>query len=273
MSKPTHNPIRCFEGEAEPHEPFWKMVDAADGNDPEIWLEGYISEYSWFEDDITPKMFKDDLYRHGNNGPITIRINSYGGDVVAAHTMHMIIRDYPGKVTTQIDAVAASAATMVAIAGDVVKISNIGYFMIHDPSYVFFLAQLNIEEMTRLANSLQAVKEGIVNAYEAKSGLSRARISKLMTDETWMDAQRALDLGFVDEIVQKQEKVFDIPENAAVVNMVRNYANVPPQVMEAIESMRKPAEGESSAPVLTDEERDEARALRERVDKILRKGA
>ena len=111
------------------------------------------------------------------------------------------MRDYPGKITVQIDGIAASAATVVAVAGKKVRIQDTAYFMIHDPSVVFFMAALNIEDLTRLANSLEAVKEGIINAYEAKTGLSRARLSKLMTDETWMDAQKALDLGFVDEIV------------------------------------------------------------------------
>ncbi len=141
MSQQTHNPIRCFEGNAQPHEPFWRVIDAVDDAEPEIELYGYISEYSWWEDDITPKKFKDDLYRAGGEGPITIRLNSYGGDVIAASLINTIIRDYPGFVTVQIDGVAASAATVVAIAGDLVKIQETGYFMVHDPSVIFFLAQ------------------------------------------------------------------------------------------------------------------------------------
>jgi len=264
-------PIRCFDGNTEPHQPFWKVRDAVEGQDAEMELYGMISEYSWFEDDITPGIFKDDLYRVGKGGPITIKINSYGGDVVAASMMHAFIRDYPGIVTTQIDGIAASAATMVALAGDRVKIRDTGYFMIHDPSVVFFLAQLNIEDLTRLADSLQAVKEGIINAYEGKTGLSRERIGKLMTEETWMDANKAMAFGFVDEVVQDGVKALQLPANVAVVNALQNYAHVPAAVMEALKPVDViPAEvEESSTPLMTEDMKREAQTLRERVSSIL----
>jgi len=223
-------PVRCFEGNAKPHEPFWTFRNVADGEEPELELYGYISEYSWFEDDVTPKMFKKDLAKYGQGGPITIRMNSYGGDVIAASLMSTIIRDYPGRVTVQIDGIAASAATVVAVAGDVVKMQDTSYFMIHDPLVVFFMAALNIEDLTRMADSLQVVKEGIMNTYALKTGLSRPRLSKMMTDESWMDAQKALDLGFIDEIVQGEAKSIpsqDPVQSAAFVNALRNFMNVP----------------------------------------------
>ena len=263
-------PIRCFEGTTKPHEPFWTVRDAVDGQDPEIEFDGYISEYSWYEDDITPEMFKNALYDAGGGGPITIRINSYGGDVIAAARMHSIIRDYPGQVTVKIDGVAASAATVVAVAGDVVRMQETGYFMVHDPAFVFFLAAINLEDMTRMTEALKSFKEGIVNAYETKTGLSRNRLSKLMTDETWMDAQKALDLGFVDEMIRASEKPFSFPENVAAVNALQNFSNVPPALMQAAESDQPQEDVEPSGPVLTEDEQREAQTLRERVQTILR---
>ncbi len=221
-------PFRCFDGNAKPHEPFWRFRNQVEtGGEPEMELYGYISEYSWWEDEITPKIFKDDLYRYGAGGPITIRMNSYGGDVIAASLIHTIIKDYPGRVTVQIDGVAASAATVVAVAGDRIRMQETSYFMIHDPLAVFFLAALNIEELSRMVDSLKAVKEGIVNAYETRTGLSRSRLSKLMTDETWMDAQKAIDLGFADEVIKGTPRQIEIPENAAVVNALRTFVNLP----------------------------------------------
>ena len=234
LATPGHVPIRCFEGSTKPHEAFWTFRNVAAGEEPEMELYGYISEYSWWEDVITPKMFKDDLYRIGTGGPITIRMNSYGGDVIAASLMNTIIKDYPGRVTVQIDGVAASAATIVAVAGDVIKMQETAYFMIHDPLVVFLLAMLNIEELTRMANSLQAVKEGIMNSYETRTGLSRPRLSKLMTEETWMDAQKAIDLGFVDEIIKGEKKLIEMPENAAIVNALHNFMNVPEELLARI---------------------------------------
>jgi ATP-dependent Clp protease protease subunit len=167
---------------------------------------------------------------------------------------------------------AASAATVVALAGDVVRIQDTAYFMIHDPLVGFFFAVLNIEELNRLADSLQAVKEGIMNAYEWKTGLSRPRLSKMMTDETWMDAQKALDLGFVDEILSQGTKIpVNLPQNTAVVNALRNYAHVPPAILEAIQSSHVPEAAASSEPLLTDDMKREAQSLSERVKSILRK--
>lgn len=275
MDISMRQPFRCFEGNAKPYEPFWRVIDAenTESGEPEVELYGYISEYSWFEDEITPKKFKDDLYAAGNGGPITIRLNSYGGDVIAASLMNTIIRDYPGRVTVQIDGIAASAATIVAVAGDVVRIQETGYIMVHDPSVVFLMAQLNIEDLTRLANALQAIKAGIINAYESKTGLSRERLSKLMTDETWMDAQRALDLGFVDEVIRYEKPIpIQLPQNVAVVNGL-GFSKLPPVIAQALsKNVESPTKADSSEPLLTDDQKKDAQVLYERVNHILKKG-
>lgn len=247
-------PIRCFEGNAKPYEPFWSFANAAEGAEPEMELYGFISEFSWWEDEITPQKFKDDMNKYGKGGPITIRMNSHGGDVIAASIMNAIIRDYPGRVTVQVDGLAASAATVVAVAGDVLKIQETAYFMIHDPLAVFFMAMFNIDELTRMVESMKAVKEGIVNVYETKTGLSRTRLSKLMSDETWMDAQKAMDLGFVDEIIRGGEpKQIEVPENAAVVNALRKFVNLPASLRAKLEPKAEPVvQAEYSAVVPSD---------------------
>ena len=282
----VHEPIRCFEGNAKPHEPFWTWRAAVEEDDePEIELYGYISEYSWFDDDITPKMFKDDLQRYGAGGPITIRMNSYGGDVIAASLISTFIRDYSGRVTVQIDGVAASAATVVAVAGDRIRMQDTGYFMIHDPLVAFFLAVLNIEELSRLVGSLEAVKEGIINAYENRTGLSRARLSRMMTDETWMDAQKALALGFIDEIIDKKKKKKKQPEmpmepmmqNAAFLNALKTYRNVPPELLSSKPAHEDHQESSNQAgmqlkPALTEADEREVQILSDRITHILKKG-
>jgi ATP-dependent Clp protease protease subunit len=137
-----------------------------------------ISE--WSLDDDNPQKFED--LKCGQGGSIWMILWRY----VIAASMMSSWRDYPGMITVQIDGIAASAATVVAVAGSKVVIQDTAYFMIHDPSVVFFMAALNIEQLTRLASSLEAVKEVIMNTYQGKTGLSRPRLSKLMTDETWM---------------------------------------------------------------------------------------
>lgn len=112
---------------------------------------------------------------------------------------------YKGSITVKIDAIAASAASVVAMAGDTVQMSPVAMLMIHDPSTV---AMGNTKDMEKAIEVLTEVKESIINAYAAKSGLSHARIANLMSNETWMNAKKAVELGFADEILfaKKEEE-------------------------------------------------------------------
>jgi ATP-dependent Clp protease protease subunit len=235
-------PIRCFEGSAKPHEPFWRWSNATEQGaagetgvaaEPELEFYGYISEYSWFDDDITPKKFKTDLYRFGNGGPITIRMNSGGGDMIAASVIRSTLIDYPGRKTVRIDGLAASAATVVALAGNVIRMQDTSFFMIHDPMVIFFLAALNIEDLSRLLEELKSAKGGLVDVYEARTGISRDRLAKMMVNETWMNAREAVDLGFADEVIivpngqTHGSAPTDSAQQTAMVNAIKNYRNVP----------------------------------------------
>lgn len=217
-------PIRVLEGNAKPHEAFWRILNTVEGEEPEMELYGYISEYSWFDDDVTPKMFKDDLLRIGKGGPITVRMNSWGGDVIAASMMKSIMQEYAGTVTIKIDGIAASAATIVAMGGDSVKIQESAYFMIHDPA-VAILAFLNIDDLSMLLDELKTVKKGIIDSYETKTKLTREKLAKMMSDTTWMTGQEAVDFGFADEVLKGGEK--NLIKNAAFVNCLSRYAHVP----------------------------------------------
>lgn len=233
-----NNPIRCFDGNAQPYDPFWKFVDAAESKsgETELQLYGVISEFSWFEDELTPKKFKDDLYTKGKNGPVTLRIDSPGGDVFAASAMSAIISSYPGKVTAQIDGIAASAAVLVALSAVNVRIMESAYMMIHDPAVVVFLAQLDIATLRKLGDSLQVIKDGILPAYAQRTGQDQEKLAQMMADETWMNAQTAKELGFANEIIpsgQKRDKAGI--KNLAYVNLLQQYTHVPEVLLEADE--------------------------------------
>jgi ATP-dependent Clp protease protease subunit len=178
-----------------------------------LYLDGVIAEESWFDDDITPKAFKDDLL--SGEGNITVWINSPGGDCVAAAQIYNMLMDYKGSVTVKIDGIAASAASVIAMAGTSVLMSPAALMMVHNPLTV---AIGDSEEMKKAIDMLGEVKESIINAYEIKTGLSRARISHLMDAETWLSAYKAMELGFADDILFKaseSEKIPPTPENFA----------------------------------------------------------
>lgn len=174
---------------------FWNWIHNETGGRV-LRLEGPIDEESFWGDEITPKMFREEL--EADSGDITVWINSPGGNVFAAAEIYTMLRDYKGTVTVKIDAIAASAASVVAMAGSKVLMSPVAMLMIHDPSTI---AQGNTKDMEKAIATLNEVKESIINAYAAKSGLSHSRISNLMSNETWMNAKKAVELGFADEIL------------------------------------------------------------------------
>ena len=181
---------------------FWKWRNQAEaGTAPEertLFLNGTIAEESWFDDDVTPQLFKDEL--NAGSGDITVWINSPGGDCVAAAQIYNMLSNYKGKVTVKIDGIAASAASVIAMAGDMVLVSPVSMLMIHNPATI---AWGDHAEMQKAIDMLSEVKESIINAYVLKTGLSRPKLSHLMDAETWMDANKAVELGFADEIMTR----------------------------------------------------------------------
>lgn len=257
-----NNPIRCFEGNAQPFEPFWRLVDAAQtGGDPEIQFDGVISEFSWFGDEITPKKFKDDLYNLGKGGPVTIRLNSPGGDVIAASVIRSIITDYPGDVTVQVDGLAASAASIVAVSGKTVRMLDSAYMMIHDPAVVALFAVLDIATLEGLTEQLWSIKDGLLNVYAARTNLGVSKLSNMMKKETWMSAQEAVDFGFADEVIQGGQKKKQ-PQDFAFVNVLHNYQNVPASLLNQTSEVQEEADIEHARNV---------ERLRERVTTLLTK--
>ena len=171
-----------------------------------LHLNGTIAEESWFDDDITPQLFREEL--ESGSGDITVWINSPGGDCVAAAQIYNMLMDYKGSVTVKIDGIAASAASVIAMAGTEVLMSPVGMLMIHNPMTI---AMGDADEMEKAIDMLGNVKESIINAYEIKTGLSRAKLAHLMDAETWMDANKALELGFIDGILARDAGPTAIP--------------------------------------------------------------
>lgn len=188
---------------------FWNWEPAAPtsenlaGSDTSrvLRINGVVAEESWFEDDITPALFASEL--NAGSGDVTVWINSPGGDVVAATQIYNMLIDYPGHVRVCIDGIAASAASVIAMAGSTVAMSPVSMLMIHNPAT---LAIGDAEELGRAIDMLAAVKDSIINAYELKTGMSRAKLAKLMDQETWMDARAAIAMGFADEYLTRNAK-------------------------------------------------------------------
>ena len=193
---------------------FWNWVNLIqeESETRTLFLNGTIAEESWFDDDISPAIFKDEL--NSGTGDIIVWINSPGGDCIAAAQIYNMLVDYKGKVKVYIDGLAASAASVIAMAGDEVLMSPVSMMMIHNPATMAFGDH---EDMKKAIEMLDEVKESIINAYEIKSGLSRDKLSKLMDNETWMNANKAVELGLADGIIEKEDKNKDETKPSALL--------------------------------------------------------
>ncbi|HEM5146970.1 TPA: Clp protease ClpP [Streptococcus suis] len=179
---------------------FWNFTEDDSGRT--LCIEGQIADETWFGDEVTPQVFKNDL--QAGNGDITLWINSPGGDVFAAAQIYNMLMDYKGDVHVVIDGLAASAASVIAMAGTTVSMSPVAMMMIHNP---WTVAQGEAKDMQKVIEMLGEIKESIINAYELRTGLSRTKLSHLMDSESWFNAKKAVELGFADKILfDKQEE-------------------------------------------------------------------
>jgi len=178
---------------------FWNWIKNEEGRT--LYFDGYIAQESWFDDDVTPKKFKAELMESDDD--ISIWINSPGGDVFAASQIYNMLKEYKGKVTVKVDGLAASAASVIAMAGDEVFMSPVAMLMIHNPSTIIWGEE---SDMVRAKEMLSEVKESIINAYEVKTSLPREQISKMMDSETWMSSKKAVELGFADKVLYEEQE-------------------------------------------------------------------
>ena len=222
---------------------FWNWVKNEGEETRTLYLSGEISDETWFGDEVTPRLFKDELMT--GSGDITLWINSPGGDVFAAAQIYNMLMDYPGQVTVKIDGLAASAASVIAMAGSQGEMAPVAMMMIHNPITV---AIGDSKEMQKAIDMLAEVKESIVNAYEIKTGLSRNKISRLMDAESWFNAKKAVELGFADSILytdEGPEKNLDVDamlfSRAAVTNSLLTKLSINQKTNELV-SNKVPAD-------------------------------
>ena len=181
---------------------FWNWArDADESGERVLYFDGEISDETWWGDEITPAVFKSELF--SDKGDITIWLNSPGGDCIAASQIYAMLMDYPHNVTVKIDGIAASAASVIAMAGTKVPMAPTALMMVHNP---LTIAIGDTDEMQKAISMLDEVKESIINAYQVKTNQSRAKISHWMDAETWMNANKAIELGFADGVLEDSKR-------------------------------------------------------------------
>lgn len=180
---------------------FWKWSNSVSSNNQELILDGPIASDTWWGDEVTPDLFREELKQHA--GDLTVVINSPGGDVFAGLAIYNALVNHNGNVTVRVDGLAASIASVIAMAGDKIIMSPGSMIMIHRPSVY---AAGTVDDMEKAKDVLMKIEEGITPIYAKRTGLSDEKIADLLEAETWMLADKAVELGFADEVSEAPEK-------------------------------------------------------------------
>lgn len=180
---------------------FWKWSNSVLSNNQELILDGPIASDTWWGDEVTPDLFREELKQHA--GDLTVVINSPGGDVFAGLAIYNALVNHNGNVTVRVDGLAASIASVIAMAGDKIIMSPGSMIMIHRPSVY---AAGTVDDMEKAKDVLLKIEEGITPIYAKRTGLSDEKIAELLEAETWMLADKAVELGFADEVSEAPEK-------------------------------------------------------------------
>lgn len=183
---------------------FWNFIRNEELSTGELYLYGEISDVSWWGDEVSPKQFAEDLSALGNVDSLDVFIFSPGGDVFAGFAIYSILNRFGGEVRVHIDGLAASAATVVAMAGDTIDIPENATFMIHN---AWTLTAGNKYDLADMIKQLEMIDDQIAGVYAAKTGKDLDEIKTLMDAETWMTGAEAVENGFADEIIENNTKV------------------------------------------------------------------
>ncbi|KXZ40015.1 ATP-dependent Clp protease, protease subunit [Alkalithermobacter thermoalcaliphilus JW-YL-7 = DSM 7308] len=209
---------------------FWNL-NKVQNNEGELFIYGPISDESWWGDEVIPKQFKDELDSLGEIDVLNIYINSPGGDVFAGQTIYSILKRHKSKKVVHVDGLAASIASIIAMAGDTVIMPQNAMMMIHNP---WTVAMGNANDFRKLADDLDKIRESLIAAYQGKSNLDREKLIELMNAETWLTAEEALNYGLIDEVEEKKEIAASIDKN-----FTKMYKNIPRNLIKEEKTEQK----------------------------------
>lgn len=184
----------------------WKMKKIDASNTAEILIYGDISTYDsgWGADFVTPQNFNDELKQLGAVDEIALRINSNGGDVFAGVAIHSMLKRHRAQVKVHVDGIAASIASVIAMAGDEIVMSVGSMLMIHNP-WTFGMG--NSKDFRKLADELDAISESMKDIYVARTNIKRDLLGQLLDAETWMSATEAVERGFATRIEEDSQPI------------------------------------------------------------------
>jgi len=234
---------------------FWNFKQ--EGTVGELTLYGDIASSTWWGDEITPKQFKTDLDALGAVDTLNVFINSGGGDVFAGQAIYSMLKRHAANKVVYIDGLAASAASLIAMAGDKIIMPANAMMMVHK---AWTIALGNADELRKMADDMDKMDSSIAQAYETKTGKTKEEILAIMEAETWMTAEEAVTDGFADEIEQEKKLAASIDGGFLMLNNqkfdLENYKNFRPEAVEAYRAVAVPEPVAIDPPDLSDQDRE-----------------
>lgn len=220
---------------------FWTFQNQKEDKKAELLIYGPVASSSWWGDEVTPKEFKKEMDALGEIDELNVYINSDGGDAFAGQAIYSMLKRYKAQVNVYIDGLAASIASVIAMAGDRVYMPANAMMMVHNP-WTFALG--DAVDLRKMADDLDKVRESILTVYREKTGLEDKKLIEIMDSETWMTAQEAIDYGFIDGIEEQKQVAASLNAGKFVVNgqemNLERYKNPPKMLINAAKKEEKP---------------------------------
>ncbi|EZI40317.1 head maturation protease, ClpP-related [Staphylococcus haemolyticus] len=233
-----------------------------------LTLSGTIANLSFLDDTISAKAVKDSLDNVKED--IVIRLNSGGGDVFEGIEIYNYLKSLSNHITIEVTALAASAASLVAMAGDKIIIRTGANMMVHEASTMAFG---NKSDIQKTLNALTAIDTSIVDIYHDRTGLDRDEIDNLIANETWLTADEAINKGFADEkssrksVEKQKEGVENLKDSKYVARLKEQRSILNAMINEAEEEPKEPSSGDSLEQRVADVEND-IKNIKSRLDKL-----
>lgn len=225
---------------------FYDFVVSADKRTADLFIFGEITSWRWYDEDVSASSFQKDLESIGQVDTLNIHINSCGGDVFEGIAIFNLIKQYNAIKNVYIDGIAGSIASVIAMAGDNIYMSNTSIIMIHN---CWTWASGNAEDLRKTADDMDKVMKALKNAYLAKVNIKEERLQELLDEESYLTADECLEMGFCSEIIEYDE------EEQALSASSKGYYNLVMQIKELKKQKTKSEEIETTT--LSDKQMNE----------------
>ncbi|WP_338147111.1 head maturation protease, ClpP-related [Geobacillus stearothermophilus] len=219
---------------AEQKNKFWEIKMSADGsNSADIFIYGDIVSYQWDETDTSAASFKKDLDAVGDVDTINLYINSPGGNVFEGVAIHNMLKRHKAKINVYVDALAASIASVIAMAGDTIHMPKNAMLMIHNP---WTWTYGNAAELRKVADDLDRIGNSVKQTYLQKAGdkLTEEKLQEMLDAETWLSADEAYEHGLCDVVLEASQIAASISDE-----LFSKYKNVPKQLKNQVKNCQK----------------------------------